>query len=114
MFSELLNNAVDHGVLGLKSELKNDFEGFAEYLEERETRLAQLSLDDKVVIRLVYNQATKTLEFSIVDSGKGYTPDPEKYANQDNLSGRGVGLVQALCESVTVQDPGNQTSVVLK
>lgn len=114
VFSELMNNAIDHGILGLKSELKNDFEGFAEYLEERESRLAQLKLDDRVDLELVYDQATEELTFSVLDSGEGYTPDPQKYASQDNLSGRGVKLVEALCESTSVVQPGNQTSVVLK
>lgn len=114
VFSELMNNAIDHGILGLKSELKNDFEGFAEYLEERESRLAQLQLNDKVELELGYEQATETLTFSVLDSGEGYVPDPKKYTSQNNLSGRGVTLVEALCESATVVHPGNQTSVVLK
>lgn len=114
VFSELVNNALDHGVLKLQSELKNDFEGFAQYLEERESRMQKLEPSDEICVSLVYKQTTQSLDFDITDSGTGYSPHLKNFAQQDNLSGRGVSLVQKLSNKVTVHKPGNRTSVVLK
>lgn len=114
VFSELVNNGLDHGVMNLQSELKNDFEGFAQYLEEREARLQNLEPTDEIRVSLQYKQITQSLHFDIIDSGAGYVPDPQNFANKDNLSGRGVSLVQKLSDKVTVYEPGNRTSVVLK
>ena len=43
VFSELYNNALEHGVLGLESTQKDSEEGFYGYYEERERRLAELT-----------------------------------------------------------------------
>ena len=40
--SELYNNALDHGILKLDSDLKDSPDGFMEYFMERENRLAEL------------------------------------------------------------------------
>ena len=40
---ELINNAIDHGVLKLESALKAEANGFTRYYKERERRLADLN-----------------------------------------------------------------------
>ena len=42
VLTELFVNALDHGVLGLSSELKQSAQGFAQYFAERELRLNAL------------------------------------------------------------------------
>lgn len=43
VLGELFNNALDHGLLGLDSQLKQDPDGFEQYIEQREARLSQLT-----------------------------------------------------------------------
>ncbi|WP_340677462.1 SpoIIE family protein phosphatase [Paraglaciecola sp.] len=114
IFSELINNGLDHGILELSSELKNDVEGFAEYLEERKERMSRLRDVDKLIIKLHYQQADSKLHFSIVDSGKGYEPQQSSAQECLLLSGRGLKLIEKLSEKVVVHKPGNITSVIIK
>ena len=113
VFAELVNNALDHGVLSLESSLKNDFIGFAEYLEQREIALGDLSQQDKLSIELNYSNQSGEIHFNVKDSGKGYQQVSEP--NEDNaLSGRGLLLIEKLSKEYTVHLSGNRSSVVLK
>lgn len=114
IFAELVNNGLDHGILKLDSELKNDLEGFADYLEERETRLLTLSSEDKLTLTLCYQQPSNILAFSVEDSGGGYEPKQDISTIPAALSGRGVNLVKKLSEQFIVHEPGNKTSVTIK
>ena len=113
VFSELINNSLDHGILQLESELKNDFSGFAEYLEERESRLASLKCSDQIAINFRFQQPDNVLTFTVKDSGQGYLNNADA-SEQAELSGRGLTLVKQLCELVNVFPPGNKTSVTIK
>tara|TARA_R110000868_G_scaffold314898_1_gene575840 strand:- start:2278 stop:3954 length:1677 start_codon:yes stop_codon:yes gene_type:complete len=113
VFAELVNNALDHGVLSLDSSLKNDFSGFADYLEQREIALGDLSQQDKLSIELNYSNESGEISFNVKDSGKGYQQVIE--AQEDStLSGRGLILIEKLTKEFTVHQPGNRSSVVLK
>lgn len=113
ILTELFVNALDHGVLGLKSELKHEADGFAQYFHEREKRLEQLKTGH-VDISLTYHelQAGGKVIIAIKDSGLGFsyeiyektskTIDPAPNA----LSGRGIQLVQQLCESLEYKENG--------
>ncbi|PKG93296.1 SpoIIE family protein phosphatase [Paraglaciecola sp. MB-3u-78] len=113
VFAELVNNALDHGVLSLESSLKNDYSGFAEYLEKRELALGDLSQQDKLSIDLKYSNKSGEMQFDIKDSGKGYQP---LIVSKENpaLSGRGLGLIEKLTKEFTVNTSGNGSSVVIK
>ena len=113
VFAELVNNALDHGVLSLDSLLKNDFSGFAEYLEKREQALGDLSQKDQLSIDLQYSNQSGEIQFNIKDSGKGYLP--ASVCKEDGaLSGRGVGLIEKLSKEYTVNKLGNGSSVVIQ
>lgn len=114
VFAELISNAFDHGVLGLDSQLKNDIEGFAEYISLKEERMAQIKEDDLLEIDLVYEPETKQICFSIKDSGVGYDTDNVTGMKDEALSGRGLSLINKLCKEVIVHPPGNKTSVTIK
>jgi CheY-like chemotaxis protein len=116
ILSELFNNALDHGVLGLDSRLKNSEGGFEHYLEERQKKLAAL-VDGRVGMAFHLHQPEQVpvLDIRLEDSGKGFD-----HANIDHLfesdmdlyqtHGRGIRLVKSLCTEVTYSDRGNVVS----
>ncbi|WP_165873456.1 ATP-binding protein [Parasulfuritortus cantonensis] len=112
--SELFNNALDHGVLGLDSRTKSLEGGFERYLEERERRLAELN-DGVIDIGFHLHMADQRpfLDIQVRDSGRGFdyhayidAPDDDQSLYQTH--GRGIRLVKTLCEEVTYKDNGNR------
>lgn len=114
VFAELISNAFDHGILDLDSSLKNDVDGFAEYLSLKEQRSNSLKDTDKLEIQLAYYAKNEQIEFSITDSGKGYNAVSSSQEQNETLSGRGLALINKLCKQVAVTPPGNATAVVLE
>ena len=115
ILTELFVNSLDHGVLGLNSDIKQKAEGFAEYFHEREKRLNELT-DGFVELSLSYfplNSGGKVI-ISIKDSGNGFSyvdyKDPKAQSPDDNLalSGRGIQLVAQLCESLKYKENGSR------
>lgn len=106
--TELLNNAIDHGVLGLDSKLKNSPEGFDHFLAERRQRLDALT-SGGVFIRANLDrlQGHYLLSISISDSGQGFDPKQYQYS-ADNASpcGRGIRLVRELADGFRYSDDG--------
>ncbi|MDG1751682.1 MAG: SpoIIE family protein phosphatase [Thalassotalea sp.] len=113
ILTELFVNALDHGVLNLSSELKNSPEGFTEYFTERENRLKNLT-SGFIDIQLAYYSLAQggRLNIQIKDSGTGFNlEEVEKKKEQlkdgkIQLSGRGVEIVEQLCESLFYRENG--------
>lgn len=112
ILSELYNNALDHGILGLDSSLKSQADGFGRYLDVREERLASLQhgIIEIELERLQENQIPY-LKLQVRDSGNGFAA--ETIPNTDVSSrtvpaGRGIALVKTLCAKVEFQDKGNK------
>ena len=110
MLTELYLNALDHGVLGLDSSLKADPAGFEAYFRKREKRLA--SLDSGFVkfdISVEQSDARRSILLRVEDSGKGFDYDDHSLVTnwQMALSGRGIFLIQDLCDSLDYQGDGN-------
>ena len=110
VMTELYLNALDHGVLGLNSSLKNDPSGFGDYFEARESRLASLD-SGYVIFNLSVEQEPnrRSILLRIEDSGQGFDfgnhiPLPN---SETALSGRGILLVRDLCESLEYHGKGN-------
>ena len=111
VLAELVNNAVDHGILQIDSSLKNDIEGFSAYLSLRDERIAQLQENDQINIH-IYTNSTTFIEVTVEDSGPGFCRT-EVSEQQQTLSGRGLALLDALCESVERNAKGNLTTISL-
>ena len=106
---ETLTNAIDHGVLGLDSKIKDGVNGFDEYILERQQRLDELNngwvsvnaeLADNGVLQIV-----------VEDSGNGFDFS-EVYKNENvlcdyHLYGRGLLIVKNLCRSMMHLGNGN-------
>ncbi|HED18502.1 MAG TPA: hypothetical protein ENI74_03255 [Gammaproteobacteria bacterium] len=117
VLTELFNNALDHGVLGLDSSLKQDGEGFERYYNERQRRLA--ALDSGYVhlsVRLVDMNKGGHILIQMEDSGAGFDWRAELFrsADEGTYSRRGIGLVRQLCESITYREPGNRVEAVCR
>ena len=126
VLSELFANALDHGVLGLDSSLKDGSRGFADYFEERGRRLAALGTAGSVC--LVFDHTTDDagglLRVEVQDSGNGF--DYGKLQCDDAgkpmgnlgdgraLAGRGIALIRHFCESVRYLDNGNRVEVLYR
>jgi two-component system, HptB-dependent secretion and biofilm response regulator len=113
---ELITNALDHGLLGLGSELKNDPEGFERYLLTRIERLAalnsgQIRLDICQLGSLQGNQ----LSIEVTDSGPGFdwVAQQNAAAEPSLYHGRGLQLVRRLSHSVEIHGRGNRVRALL-
>jgi len=113
VLTELYNNALDHGVLGLDSALKSSSTGFAEYYQKRADGLTSLT-DDFVEVSVDHQPTINggKLIFNISDSGKGF--DVKKIMNRGSqaFSGRGLPLLLKLCSSVDYLDGGTKVKAV--
>jgi serine phosphatase RsbU (regulator of sigma subunit)/CheY-like chemotaxis protein len=109
VLSELYSNALEHGVLGLDSQLKRDVQGFTDYYQERARRLGSLtegfvSIDFKVEP----HGGGGRLMIKVRDSGAGFDvqrvlarPSPDQ-----GLSGRGLNLVRQLASDARWSEGG--------
>ncbi len=112
--TELCSNALDHGVLSLNSELKKTPNGFAEYYIQREQRLAEL---ENGYIKVSFTHEAMNgggkLTIDVEDSGKGfdYQQANNEQSEQLRFSGRGLNLLNQLCNKVSFLGLGNQVRV---
>lgn len=114
VLTELFVNALDHGVLGLESSMKANASGFAAYFAEREKRLQELNHGTVTFSLTIARQdQSHSLTIRVEDSGMGFdTTQVMQKSPQNALSGRGLLLMQELCDSVTHLGKGNITEVV--
>ena len=110
---ELLSNALDHGLLGLASNLKHEIDGFERYRQLRSERLQALNYGE---INLEINQHrdanTNRLILRVSDSGPGFDFAKLEQANlqndADRYHGRGLLLLRKICSSLEFRGNGNQ------
>ena len=113
--TELINNAIDHGVLGLDSSLKQSPDGFERYFRERRKRLKKLK-EGGVFVRAHLDRMGRNqcLRVAVSDSGSGFGTGPGGEAavtvNGDLPAhvphGRGIRLVQRLADRLVFHDGG--------
>lgn len=121
VLTELYVNALDHGVLGLSSNLKDSPEGFAQYFKEKEHRLSLLN-KGYIKIKLEYNsnELGGALGIMMFDSGSGFefTPWMEdvntEALSSNNFSGRGIKLVTDLCNDLSYHENGSAVKATYK
>src|SRR5690606_14176546 len=111
---ELFSNALEHGVLGLDSNLKRDAEGFAQYYELRRQRLAELTTGHiHLELEIRSGDEGGYLRIGIQDSGPGF--DVAHVLGErhgvDSLRGRGLRLIRQLSDGFDWQADGRGLSV---
>lgn len=120
ILAEAFSNALEHGVLGLKSIDKQDAQGFAEYYSQREAALRALQSG---FVRFEFDCQgsfeSGRLRIRIVDSGPGFDYRGRLSAVADGsydgrYHGRGLPLLKRMCDSVRYLGDGNILEVVLR
>lgn len=117
ILTELYNNSLEHGILGLPSSLKSSPEGFSEYYRLRESVLEELTdASIQLAISNTCNKDGGVLLFNQKDSGTGFDySDLSKYnSNNNTYSGRGIMLVRSLCKSVKYSENGTRVCAELE
>lgn len=110
VLAEICSNALEHGVLGLQSAMKQSANGFAEYYALRTSRLVEL---DHAYIKVSLNHQPivggGVLTIRVEDSGKGfdYQQHAKNLDENQSLCGRGEALLQKLCSSYEYSGKGN-------
>ncbi|WP_370978956.1 SpoIIE family protein phosphatase [Agaribacterium sp. ZY112] len=110
--SELYNNALEHGVLGLDSSMKSDAEGFERYYKLRQEKLENLD-GEYIDIRFAFIRAQPNrIELEIIDSGSGFDIEALQHrpGQEEQSHGRGVSLLQQLCSSIQYSSGGRQVN----
>ncbi|MBF0119442.1 MAG: SpoIIE family protein phosphatase [Desulfobacterales bacterium] len=115
VFSELYNNALDHGILKLDSSLKSTPEGFMQFYELREKYLSSLE-EGMININLQHISLEKggQLTITVEDSGQGFDSRVLKKECPENEAfyGRGIPLISSLCQSFSYLGRGNIAKAV--
>ena len=113
ILTELYNNSVEHGILGLDSNLKSSPEGFSDYYMQRERFLENL-MEANIQLNIT-NKCTEKggiLHFVQKDSGRGFDSLSifKSHKSDNPYSGRGIMLVRSLCNSVIYSENGTHVS----
>lgn len=114
ILSELFNNALEHGVLGLSSTLKASPDGFEEYYRLREERLANLG-DGFIEIQLAYIRGNPNcIRLVITDSGEGFdfAEKQLELERNDECHGRGMQLLHMLCADLKYSNQGRTVTAI--
>lgn len=114
VLTELIANAVQHGVLGLSSIDKQSSEGFASFYQEVRQRTAAVRHGwVRIELTLSARADHSELTVRVSDSGEGFSPWESEMNNDQWYSGRGLRLVRELSDSVRVLDDGRTTEATL-
>jgi CheY-like chemotaxis protein len=110
--SEALMNAIVHGNLELPSSLREtDAERYERELSERPQQAPYR--DRTVRLNAVYSKSGAT--FTIADDGAGFdirsVPDPTDEENLLKVTGRGLLLMRAFCDTLTHNESGNEVKL---
>ncbi|MGQ5523989.1 SpoIIE family protein phosphatase [Chitinimonas sp. PSY-7] len=118
MLSELLNNALDHGLLRLDSREKNVQDGFDHYIALRQERLTKLQ-SGKIEVGMSSStvQGKRKLILWLEDSGPGFNHadilNAEISGDGEQTFGRGIALIKTLCEKIEYSGKGNRVVVTV-
>lgn len=108
ILSEIYNNALEHGVLGLDSKMKASSKGFAQYYQTRNAKLEKIS-NGFINIEFDHRPSVDGGEivFNFIDSGAGFDVKNIVAVSKNKYSGRGIKLLERLCDSVEYFDGGH-------
>lgn len=116
VISELFNNALEHGLLGLNSGLKDDPDGMEQYYQQRSERLDKMATG-QIVIRFTKYQENEGhfLKLHFQDSGAGFDYQAVQLdlLKNDKRHGRGIPLLAQLCRSFEYSGNGSTVTVIM-
>ncbi|MCQ4286286.1 fused response regulator/phosphatase [Pseudomonas stutzeri] len=114
VLTELYANALEHGVLLLDSSMKCDADGFANYYQERQRRLGELTEGSVSIELSVKSEETRGyLRIAVRDSGPGF--DVQRALDQQYcagcLGGRGLRMIRQMSECFYWEPDGKVLNV---
>jgi serine phosphatase RsbU (regulator of sigma subunit) len=115
ILTELYINALDHGVLQLDSMLKQGEDGFTNYFQQREQRLAALTEGQiRISLRIHHNSNGGYIVITVEDSGHGFDLNilSQGTASDTLYSGRGLLLVKSMVKQLHFFEPGNKAEAI--
>jgi len=98
--AEAFNNALEHGLLGLDSKLKQDADGFLAYYQQRYERLQQLR-EGEIRISLEFEPTRKEVTIRVADTGEGTLQHDGCDDFSENAYGRGLELLRQMTTDLT-------------
>lgn len=122
ILSELYNNALDHGILRLDSDLKLSPDGMEAWLRLREERLGALNSGEiELWVEQVLDAGRACLRIGCRDSGPGFDVRSAmahvKIPSATGVSslpfGRGLTLLQHIAREIDFNEAGNEVMVML-
>lgn len=117
VLAEIYSNMLEHGLLELKSEQKYDEDGFTAYYEEKK-RLLTHANDLLLEININYQPdfPNSKLIIAMSHNGKKATEFHAVQHNDthNNAYGRGMLLLNSLCENVKIFDDGRKVEVIYR
>ncbi len=121
VLSELLCNAIDHGILGLNSQLKESEDGMDLFYEARTERLQTLQHGYLgIKIEKVFGNTGSQLMIRVSCSGNGFdyrtAMAKAKEVVEDMLRphGRGIPLMMRLCKVLEYSDQGREALAIFQ
>lgn len=115
ILTELFSNAFEHGVLQLSSDLKRAEDGYLLYYEERERRLQALEEGFvKICVAFKEQDGKANLHLSFKDSGEGFDINNLRKSGDDDTFGRGLGLINTICDEVVYSEGGTAVDIIYK
>ncbi len=126
ILAELFSNALDHGLLGLDTQMKMSPEGFMQYYAQREERLAKLE-DGYIKLDLTHTPFTSDsapeecrgenggeFRLRMEDSGPGFNQFKIHSSLEGNMGhgGRGIALIRSLCAKLVYHGRNNIAEAV--
>ncbi|MAD52901.1 MULTISPECIES: PP2C family protein-serine/threonine phosphatase [unclassified Idiomarina] len=108
LFAESFNNLLEHSVLDMQSELKQQ-ESFERYYEERQSRIEQLQ-GLEIYFDIDYHPTSQQLSFTL-SSNTEHRFDGQHAGHSTNDSedtfGRGINLIKQVADEVEWRDGGS-------
>lgn len=118
VLSELVNNALDHGLLRMDSALKDSRQGIEQYYEERAARLEKLQHGKiRIMLSKISDHARQCLQIDVCDSGNGFD-HTEALSRLSGIAGearhgRGIALVRHMGGTLSYKGNGSEVHVCL-
>lgn len=110
ILTELYLNALEHGILGLSSCLKNEDDGFQTFYTEKEKRLKSLKEGQiEVIVSQDKRSDINGIRIWIHDGGAGFDYHKIQASSSDDNHGRGLMLVKSLCNDEVYFKNGGAT-----
>jgi anti-sigma regulatory factor (Ser/Thr protein kinase) len=116
--SEIINNAIEHGNLGITFEEKSDALKASRFYPLAIERSHKDPYKDRVVtIRSRVFPTLRRIEYFVADQGSGFDwrslPDPKDKSNLLNRNGRGIMMARYAFDEMIYNETGNEVTLVV-